>query len=71
FKASEVHRSISGGKIIGQLSQNKGMGKPIVAGKSVQVLGKAVELGSNLATSIAKNAIKKTIKRAIDTGMGF
>ena len=71
LKASEVHRSMSGGKIIGQLSQNKGMGKPIVAGKSVRILGKAVELGSNLATSIAKNALKKTIKRAIDTGIGF
>jgi hypothetical protein len=71
LKASEVHRSMSGGKIIGQLSQNKGMGKPIVVGKSVRILGNAVKLGSNLATSIAKNAMKKTIKRAIDTGIGF
>ncbi|MDL5510516.1 relaxase/mobilization nuclease domain-containing protein [Arenibacter sp. M-2] len=71
FKASQVHRSMSGGKIIGQLSQNKGMGNPIVAGKSVQILGKAMKLGTNLAASIAKNAIKKTIKRAIDMGIGF
>jgi hypothetical protein len=71
FKASQVHRSMSGGKIIGQISKNKGMGKPIVAGKSVQILGKTLEMSTNLATSIAKNAIKKTIKKAIDTGIGF
>jgi hypothetical protein len=35
------------------------MGKPIVAGKSVQILGKTLEMSTNLATSIAKNAIKK------------
>ncbi len=40
FKASEVHRSMSGGRIIGQLSQNRGIVKPIEVGKIVQVLGK-------------------------------
>ncbi|MEL7268269.1 MAG: relaxase/mobilization nuclease domain-containing protein [Bacteroidota bacterium] len=71
FKASEVHRSMSGGRIMGQLSQNRGMGKPVEVGKSVQVLGKTLEMSTNLATSIAKNIIKKTIKKAIDTGIGI
>ena len=71
FKASQVHRSMSGGQIIGQLSQNKGLGKPIDAGKSVQLLGKTLEMSTNLASSIAKKALKKVIKRAIDTGIGF
>lgn len=71
FKASEVHRSISGGRIMGQLSQNRGIAKPIAASNSVQLLGKTVEMSTNLATSIAKNIIKKTIKRAIDTGIGY
>ena len=71
FKASEVHRSMSGGKIMGQISQNRGFVKPIDVGKSVQLLGKTLEMSSNLASSIAKNIIKKTIKRAIDTGIGF
>ncbi len=71
FKASEVHRSMSGGKIMGQLSQNRGMAKPKELGKSVKLLGKTVEISTNLATSIAKNLIKKTIKRAIDTGIGY
>jgi hypothetical protein len=71
FKASEVHRSMSGGKIMGQLSQNKSVGKSIVADKSVQLLGKTLEMSTNLASSIAKNIIKKTIKRAIDPGIGY
>jgi hypothetical protein len=54
-----------------QLSQNKGIAKPIKVDKSVQLLGKTLELSTNLATSIAKNIIKKTIKRAIDTGIGY
>ncbi|MFT5941568.1 MAG: hypothetical protein ACI8VZ_001249 [Candidatus Paceibacteria bacterium] len=71
FKASEVDRSMSGGRIMAQLSQNKGIAKPIKVDKSVQLLGKTLELSTNLATSIAKNIIKKTIKRAIDTGIGY
>ncbi len=71
FKASEVHRSMSGGRIMGQLSQNMGIAKPIEVGKSVQLLGKTVEMSTNLATSIAKNIVKKTIRRAIDTGIGI
>jgi len=71
FKASEVHRSMSGGKIMGQLSQNRGMAKSKEVGKSVRLLGKPAEISTNLATGIAKNLIKKTIKRAIDTGIGY
>jgi len=71
FKASEVHRSMSGGRIMAQLSQNRGIAKPLEAGKWAKLLGKTLELSTNLATSIAKNIIKKTIKKAIDTGIGF
>lgn len=71
FKASEVHRSMSGGKILGQLSQNRGITKPKEVGKLVRLLGRTVDMSTNLAASIAKNTIKKTIKRAIDTGIGY
>ena len=71
FKASDVHRSMSGGRIMGQLSQNKGIVKPKEIGKSVQLSGKTLDMSTNLATSIAKNIIKKTIKKAIDTGIGI
>ncbi|WP_423998100.1 relaxase/mobilization nuclease domain-containing protein [Maribacter sp. IgM3_T14_3] len=71
FKASEVHRSMSGGRIMAQLSQNNGITKPIKLGKTINLLGKTMEMSTNLVTSIAKNIIKKTIKRAIDTGIGY
>ncbi|NAY91390.1 relaxase/mobilization nuclease domain-containing protein [Muricauda sp. JGD-17] len=71
FKASEVHRSMSGGRIMAQLTQNKGITKSMEVSKSAKLLGKTVEMSTNLATSVAKNIIKKTIKRAIDTGIGY
>ncbi len=71
FKASEVHRSLSGGRIIGQISLNNGPRKTMAPGKPVNLLGKTLEMSTNLATGLAKNIIKKTIKRAIDTGIGY
>lgn len=71
FKASEVHRSMSGGKLMAQLSQNKGIVKSKVIDKSIQVLGKTMELSANLAASIAKNIVKKVIKRTINRGIGY
>ncbi|MBU2899920.1 relaxase/mobilization nuclease domain-containing protein [Maribacter dokdonensis] len=71
FKASEVHRSMSGGRIMAQLSQNEGIVKPKEVVKYVQLIGKTLEMSTNLASSIAKNIVKKTIKRAIDTGIGY
>lgn len=71
FKASEVHRSMSGGEIMARLSENNGIRKAPETAKFVKLTGKTVELGSNLAASMAKNLIKKTIKRAIDTGIGY
>ena len=71
FKASEVHRSMSGGRLLGQLSNHRNIGKQMEIGKSVMVLGKTVKMGTNLAASLAKNALKKVIKKAIDPGIGY
>ena len=72
LKASEVHRSMSGGRIIGQLNQNaKGIGQTIKPIKTVQLMGKTTALSANFAASIAKSLIKKVIKRSIDKGIGF
>ncbi|WP_317904027.1 hypothetical protein [Cerina litoralis] len=38
---------------------------------SVTVMGKTMELSTNLATSLAKKAVKHIIKRAMDTGIGY
>ncbi len=71
LKASEVHRSMSGGKIIGQLAQNRGVGNQIKPIKTVQLLGKTTVLTVNFAGSIAKSIIKKVIKRSISKGIEF
>ena len=71
FKASEVHRSMSGGKILGEISNHAVPGKRMAVAKTVQVLGKTLELGTNLASSLAKNVLKKVIKQTVDRGIGF
>ena len=70
LKGSEVHRSMSGGKIISQISgkTNKAITKQKTP--TVKLAGKAIELSTNIATTIAKRLVKKTIKKAIDLGMG-
>ena len=72
LKASEVHRSISGGRLMGQLAHNnKGLGQPIKLNDTTQLFGKTIELSTNLVASIAKSMLKKVIKRSIDKGIGF
>ena len=71
LKGSEIHRSMTGGKIIGEISQNaKGIGmKEISSG--LKLMNKTVQLSTNMASKIAKDLIKQVIKRGLDTGMGF
>ena len=71
LKASEVHRSMSGGRIMGQITLNRGIGNHVKPIKTVQLLGKTTELTVNFAASIAKSLVKKVIKRSIDQGIGF
>ena len=71
LKGSEVHRSMSGGKIIFQMSSNINRGIPKQNIPTVKLTGKAVELSNNIATALAKRIVKKTIKKVIDLGMGI
>ncbi|WP_047417440.1 relaxase/mobilization nuclease domain-containing protein [Cellulophaga sp. Hel_I_12] len=71
LKASEVHRSMSGGRIMGQLTQNRGIANQIKPINTVKLLGKKTELTVNFAASIAKSLVKKVIKRSIDKGIGI
>ena len=71
LKASEVHRLMSGGRILGQIAQNSGFGNQIKPIKTVQLLGKTTELTVNFAASIAKSLVKKVIKRSINKGIGL
>lgn len=71
LKGSEVHRSLSGGKIIFQISNDMNMGMPKQNIPTVKLAGKAVQLSANIATALAKRIVKKTIKKVIDLGMGI
>jgi len=71
IKASEVHRSMSGGRIMGQIAQNRGIGNQLKPMNTVKLLGKTTELSVNFAGSIAKSLIKKVIKRSISKGIEF
>jgi len=71
LKGSEVHRSMSGGKLAVQISNNMTKGMDLQKASKVKVAGNAVELSTNIATALAKKIVKKVIKRAIDQGMGI
>ncbi len=71
FKGSEVHRSMSGGRLLSGLSTDMNIQKRLEKVPSVNISGKALELSSNVASALAKKVIKQVIKKAIDTGIGF
>jgi len=62
---------MSGGRIMGQLAQNRGIVNKLKPINTVKLLGKPTELTVNLAASIAKSKIKKVIKRSITKGIEF
>ncbi len=71
LKGSEVHRSMSGGRIIALISDNAN--KVITKSKmtTLKLAGKTIELSANIVTALAKRFAKKIIKRAIDQGIGI
>ena len=71
LKGSEVHRSMSAGRIVAQISDttNKVINKSKVP--TAKLAGKTIELGTNIAMALAKRFAKKAIKRAIDQGIGI
>ena len=71
FKGSEVHRSMSGGRLLAGLSTDMDIQKRLEKAPSINISGKALELSSNMASALAKKVIKKVLKKAIDTGIGF
>ncbi len=71
LKGSEVHRSMSGGKLAVQIANHSERGIPLQKGNIITLSGKGIELSTNLAASIAKKVLKMVVKRAIDQGMGI
>ncbi len=71
LKGSEVHRSMSGGKLSIQIANNSERGLQLQKGNFIKLSGKALQLGTNLAASIAKKALKKAVKKAMDQAIGI
>lgn len=65
LKGSEVHRSMTGSNIGKELAQNTGVEKFIKQSKNINLVGKSIELSTNMLLSIAKTTIKKTITQGI------
>ena len=71
LKGSEIHRSMSGGKIVLGISQNNSFTKLKDAPKSLQLASNTIQLSTGFINKMIKDLVKQTIKRALDTGVGF
>ena len=69
LKGSEVHRSMSMGKIAEKLGWEKAMAQRMVKEKAVQLLGKAVGISPNLATAILKRAVQIAAEKSKGFGI--
>jgi len=71
LKGSDVDRSMTGSKIIGEIAQNTSYTRLKEVPNSLKLMDKTVQLSTNMAGKIAKDLIKQVIKRGLDTGIGF
>ena len=71
LKGSDVNRSMTGGKLIGEITRNSEFTRMKEVPNSLKLLDKTVQVSTNMAASIAKNLVKQVIKRSLDTGIGF
>ena len=71
LKGSEVHRSMSISKIAEQIGFDRKVVEKAKTENTMKLLGKAVNVSPNLAAKITVKAIKHTIKKSIDLGMGI
>lgn len=69
LKASEVDRSMSGNRLIAEISQNRSPTRLKEAPKNLPVFTKSVQLSANLVTKINKEILKEAIKKVMDTGI--
>lgn len=69
LKGSEVHRSMSIGRIAERIGFDKTMNQNITKENTLNLLGKTVGVSPNLVTTIAKKAIKLAVKKSIGLGM--
>ena len=71
LKGSEVHRSMTGGKLIGEITRNSAYTRMKEVPNNLKLMDKTVQLSGNMAARIAKGLMKQVIKRSLDAGIGF
>ena len=71
LKGSEVHRSMSGGRLAIGISNNVEKGMTLKQGTAVKLMGKATDLSANIALKLTKQVIKQTIKKSIGFEIGY
>ena len=71
LKGSEVHRSMSGGRLTLQILGNSEQGVELAKNKSIQLADRTLKLSNNLATKITKKVLKMAVKRVLDQGIGI
>ncbi len=71
LKGSDVDRSMTGGKLIGEITRNSAYTRMNEVPTSLKLMDKTVQVSTNMAASIAKGLVKQVIKRSLDTGIGF
>jgi hypothetical protein len=69
MKGSEVHRSMSMGRIAERIEFDKALTQRIANENTLNLLGKTVSVSPNLAVNIAKRVLKISIKKTIGLGM--
>lgn len=71
LKGSEVHRSMSGGRLAMGISKNTEKGLLLNKGTAVKLMGKATGLSTNIALKLGKKVLKRTIKKALGSQIGY
>ncbi len=71
LKGSEVHRSMSGSRLLMGIGEHAG--KDLVKNKenTISLMGKAVQLSGNIAMKVAKRVIKQAIQKSAGFEIGY
>ena len=69
LKGSDVHRSMSMGRIAERIGFDKTIVQKITKENTLNLLGNRVGVSPNLVATISKKAIKLIIKKSIDIGI--
>ena len=71
LKGSEVHRSMSGSRLVMGIGEHAGKGLVKNKDNTVSLMGKAVQLSGNIGMKVAKQVIKQAIQKSAGFEIGY